>query len=180
MLAPIIKKNDRRAAILIIILSIIVFAAVLFLSRVQIPVGGKFDVHIFARFNAIVNSIVAVLLLAGLVAVRMGRYVLHKKIMLSALTLSALFLLSYICHHLFAGDTKFGGEGPIRYVYFFILITHIILAAIILPFILFTAYRALIAEWPQHMRLARITWPIWFYVSVTGVVVYLMISPYYS
>lgn len=100
--------------------------------------------------------------------------------MIAAIAFSVLFLLSYICHHLFAGDTKFGGVGSIRYVYFFILITHIILAATILPFILFTAYRAGIAEWPQHRRLAKITWPIWLYVSVTGVVVYLMISPYYN
>jgi putative membrane protein len=76
-------------------------------------------------------------------------------------------------------STVYGGEGTIRYVYYFILITHIILAAIILPFILFTSYRALVAEWPAHKKLARITWPIWFYVSVTGVIVYLLISPYY-
>lgn len=180
MLAPFLNKNDRRARILIIVLSVVVFSAVALLGNVKVPVDLPFDVHIFAKINAIINSIVSFLLLAGLVAVRLRRYVLHKGIMLFALSLSALFLISYICHHLFAGDTKFGGEGPIRYVYFFILITHIILAATILPFILFTAYRAAIAEWPQHMRLARITWPIWFYVSVTGVVVYLMISPYYS
>jgi putative membrane protein len=99
--------------------------------------------------------------------------------MLAAIVLSVLFLISYICHHLFAGDTKFGGVGTIRYFYFFILITHIFLAAIILPFILFTAYRAMISEFPQHKRIARITWPIWLYVSVTGVLVYLMINPYY-
>ncbi len=100
--------------------------------------------------------------------------------MLSAMVLSALFLVSYICHHLFAGDTKFGGAGTIRYAYYFILATHIFLAAIILPFILFTAYRATISEWASHRRLAKITWPIWLYVSITGVVVYLLISPYYS
>jgi putative membrane protein len=105
---------------------------------------------------------------------------MHKKIMMSAIILSVLFLVSYIAHHLLSGDTKFGGEGAIRYLYFFILITHIFLAAVILPFILFTAYRALVAEWPAHRKLAKITWPIWFYVSVTGVVVYLMISPYYQ
>jgi putative membrane protein len=99
--------------------------------------------------------------------------------MIAAIVLSALFLVSYICHHLFAGDTRFGGVGPIRTVYFIILITHIFLAAIILPFILFTAYRALTGEYSKHTKIARITWPIWFYVSVTGVIVYLMISPYY-
>ena len=100
--------------------------------------------------------------------------------MISAMSLSVLFLVSYIAHHLLTGDTKFGGTGFIRPVYFFILITHIFLAAVILPFILFTAYRGLTAEWPLHRRIAKITWPIWLYVSVTGVVVYLMISPYYT
>jgi putative membrane protein len=99
---------------------------------------------------------------------------------MTAMILSILFLVSYICHHLFTGETRFGGEGTIRTIYFIILFTHIPLAGLILPFILFTAYRALVGEWPQHKKLARITWPIWFYVAVTGVVVYLMISPYYQ
>lgn len=180
MIEPILVKNDRRAKILIIIASVIVFGAVVFLGRVEVPVGGTFDVHIFAKFNAVINSLVSALLVAGLIAVKQLKYLLHKKIMLAAMVLSALFLISYICHHLFAGDTKFAGVGTIRYFYYFILITHIILAAIILPFILFTAYRAMITEWPQHRRMAKITWPIWLYVSVTGVLVYLMISPYYT
>ena len=100
--------------------------------------------------------------------------------MISAIILSCLLLVSYICHHLFTGETKFGGQGTIRYIYYFILGTHIVLAGIILPFILFTAYRAMIGEWPRHKKLARITWPIWLYVAVTGVVVYFMISPYYT
>ena len=99
--------------------------------------------------------------------------------MLTAIILSVLFLVSYIAHHLLAGDTVYGGEGSIRYFYYFILITHIILAAIILPFILFTAYRSLTGEYDKHKKLARYTWPLWLYVSVTGVLVYLMISPYY-
>ena len=179
MLEPILVKNDRRARILIILASIIIFGAVVLLGRVEVPVSGAFDVHVFAKINAVINSIVSLLLLAGLITVRQKKYTLHKKIMLAAIVLSMLFLISYICHHLFAGDTKFGGVGTIRYFYFFILITHIFLAAIILPFILFTAYRAMISEFPQHKRIARITWPIWLYVSVTGVLVYLMINPYY-
>jgi putative membrane protein len=157
-----------------------VFLAVVILGRVQVPVSSDFDVHIFAKINAIINSMVSVLLLAGLVTVKgQKNYRLHKNIMLTAMVLSALFLVSYICHHLLAGDTRFRGVGSIRYVYYTILITHIFLAAIILPFILYTAYRASISEWPQHRKLARITWPIWFYVSVSGVLVYLLISPYY-
>jgi putative membrane protein len=159
---------------------VVVFLVVVALGRVQLRVDTGFDVHIFARINATINSIVSVLLLAALVAVKRKKFLLHKRLMFVAMILSIVFLVSYIAHHLLSGDTKFGGEGAIRYVYFFILVTHIFLAAIILPFILFTAYRALIAEWPQHRKLARITWPIWFYVAVTGVIVYFMISPYYT
>lgn len=180
MLPPILAKNDKRARLLIILASVIVFGAVVLLGRVQVPVGGAFDIHIFAKINAIINSIVSVLLIAGFVSVRQKKYALHRNIMLTAIVLSVVFLVSYICHHLFAGDTKFGGVGAIRYFYFTILITHIFLAAIILPFILFTAYRASIAEYSRHKRLARLTWPVWLYVSVTGVLVYLMISPYYT
>lgn len=179
MLDPILVKNDRKAKFLILLASVIVFGVIVILGRVQVPMVFDFDVHLFARFNAIINSTVALLLVSGLVAVKRKNFIAHKRIMLTAMVLSILFLVSYICHHLFAGDTSFGGEGPIRYVYYTILITHILLAAIILPFILFTTYRAMIAEWPQHKKLARITWPIWLYVSITGVVVYLMISPYY-
>ncbi|WP_430894695.1 MULTISPECIES: DUF420 domain-containing protein [unclassified Paraflavitalea] len=179
MLKASLTKNDKKAAWLIGIFSVIVFVAVVALSRITLQVDLGFDVHMFASINAVINSLVAVLLLAALFAVKSGKYQLHKNLMMTAMVLSILFLVSYICHHLFAGDTKFGGEGAIRYVYFFILITHIFLAAIILPFILYTAYRAMIAEYPAHKKLAKITWPIWFYVAVTGVVVYFMISPYY-
>ncbi len=179
MLPPVWKKNDRLAKAVIFILSIIVFGAIVMLSRVELDVNLGFDVHIFAKINAIINSCVAILLFTALMAVLRKKYLLHKRLMLVALILSTLFLLSYICHHLFAGDTKYGGEGGIRYVYYFILITHIILAGIILPFILFTTYRAMTGEWQRHRKSGWITWPIWFYVAITGVLVYLMISPYY-
>lgn len=104
---------------------------------------------------------------------------MHKHIMFCAIGLSVLFLVSYVLHHLFAGDTKFGGAGAIRYFYYFILITHIILAAVILPFILFTAYRSLSGDYEKHKKIARITWPLWLYISVTGVLIYILISPYY-
>jgi len=149
------------------------------LGRVKLDVDLGFDEHVFAKINAAINSTVSVLLIAGLIAVRNKKYILHKRIMLSALVLSCLFLISYICHHLFAGETKFGGTGTVKIIYYIILGTHIPLAGLILPFILFTAYRALIGEWPQHKKLARITWPVWLYVAVTGVAVYWMISPYY-
>ncbi len=194
MLEPVLKKNDGKAKWLIGIFSCIVFAAIVTLSRFKLEVDLGFNVHRFAQFNALVNSAVTLLLLFALYAVKRRNYKLHRKLMLTALVLSVLFLLSYICHHLFAGETKFGdinhdgivsnaeklAAGNARTIYFFLLATHIPLAAIILPFVLFTAYRALISEWPRHKKLARITWPIWLYVSLTGVLVYLFISPYYQ
>jgi putative membrane protein len=179
MLKAVWEKNDARARGYIIAVSLVVFIAVVVLGRVKLNVRLGFDEHIFAKINAGINSTVSVLLLAGLIAVKNKNYRLHKRIMLSAILLSCIFLVSYICHHLFAGETKFGGEGAVRYIYYFILGTHIVLAAVILPFILFTAYRALIGEWPKHKKLARITWPLWLYVAVTGVIIFLMISPYY-
>lgn len=179
MLTASIQKNDKRANLLIILFSAIVFVAVVFLSKIKLEVELPFDVHVFAKINAIINSAVSVLLVVALIAVKNGQYKLHKSLMLTAMILSLLFLVSYICHHLLSDSTAYGGEGTIRYLYYFILVSHILLAAIILPFILYTSYRALIAEWPSHRKLAKITWPIWFYVSVTGVVVYYMISPYY-
>ena len=174
------KKNDVKAKTAIITVSVIVFTAVAVLGRVKIKADPGFDAHIFAKINAVINSLVSILLLAGLAAVENKKYILHKRIMLSALLLSCLFLTSYICHHLFAGETKFAGTGTAKTIYYIILGTHIPLAGIILPFILFTAYRALVGEWPQHKKLAKITWPIWLYVAVTGVIVYWMISPYYK
>jgi len=179
MLQASIKKNDKQAKILIGVFSFVVFAAVVLLSRFKLNVDIGFNVHLFAKANAIINSVIAVLLVAALVAVKNKKYVLHKRLMMYSLVLSVLFLVSYIAHHLLAGETKFGGEGAIRVIYLIILSTHIFLAAIILPFILFTAYRALTAEFPLHKKLAKYTWPLWFYVAVTGPVVYLLISPYY-
>ena len=180
MLAPVWKKNDARARLLIFTFSAIVFVAVVVLGRIQLNVDLGFNVHVFAKANAVINSLVAVLLVGGLWAVKSRNYLLHKKLMMAAMVLSVLFLLSYIAHHLFAGETKFGGTGTIRTIYYLILFTHIPLAGLILPFILFSAYRALIGEWSAHKKLVRYTWPIWFYVAVTGVVVYLMIAPYYQ
>ncbi len=194
MLEPVLKKNDKRAKIIIGILSILVFTAVAIVSRVKLELKLGFNVHVFATFNAIINSLVTLLLIAGWMAVKKRNYVLHKKIMATAIVLSSLFLVSYICHHLLAGETKFGDAdhsglvseaekmavGGLRTFYYIILGTHIPLAGIILPFILFTAYRALIAEWTKHKKIAYITWPIWLYVSITGVLVYWFISPYYS
>src|SRR6266702_2161011 len=125
MLEPLMAKNDNKARWLIGIFSFVVFAAVVTLGAIKIDFHPGFDVHIFAKFNAVVNTAVSLLLAAALVSVKLRRYVLHKRLMLTAMVLSILFLISYILHHLLAGDTKFGGVGAIRYFYFFILITHI-------------------------------------------------------
>lgn len=180
MLQPSFSGNKKKAKLFIYTVSFVVFAAVVVLSRYKLQVDLGFDVHLFAKANAVINSMVAILLLAGLFSVKQKKYELHKKIMLTAILLSVLFLLSYIAHHLFAGETKFGGTGISKTIYYIILFTHIPLAAIILPFILFTAYRALTGDYDKHKKLVRITWPVWFYVAVTGVLVYLMISPYYN
>ena len=189
----IIRKNDRLARILIIAFSIIVFIAVTALERVTLDVNLGFDPHIFALINAIINSIVSLLLLAGLYTAKTRQISVHRNIMLTAISLSVVFLITYILHHLFAGSTWYGDidhngkvddfekteAGMMRYVYFFLLGTHILLAGISLPFILFTDYRALIGEYSLHRKIARITWPMWFYVAITGPLVYLMISAYY-
>ena len=193
--ASYLQKNDSKAKWLIGIFSIIVFATVSVLGKYNL--AGKvvlpFDVHVFALVNAIINGTVAILLIAGLLAVKKNHYALHKKIMLTAMILSVLFLISYICHHLLAGETSYGetdgikglsdiektAAGGGRTLYLLILITHIPLAGIGLPFILFAAYRALTGEYEKHKKIVRIIWPLWLYVAITGVIVYIMISPYY-
>ena len=174
------KKNDTRARLLIISLSLVIFVAIILLGRVKLDINPDFDVHIFATINAFINSTVSILLIAALVSVLLKKYIIHKRLMTAALILSCLFLISYICHHLLAPETKFGGTGTVKYTYYFILGSHIVLAGIILPFILYTSYRAMTGEWQKHRKLGWITWPIWLYVAVTGVIVYLMISPYYA
>ena len=177
---PVIAKNDTTVKWLIGIVSVVVFGVVAALPQIHLGIQLPFNPHIFASFNAVINSTVSLLLVLAVVLVKQKNYEAHKKVMLAAIVFSSLFLVSYIAHHLFAGETKFGGEGAIRTFYLVLLTTHIILAAIILPVVLFTAYRSLTGEYAKHKKIARYTFPLWLYVSVTGVIVYLMISPYYS
>lgn len=194
MLSPSIQKNDKQAKLLIGIFSVVVFVAVTFLSKFTLNVELPFDKHIFAFINALLNSGVCVLLVAALIAVKNKNYSLHKNLMLLAMLLSVLFLVTYIAHHLFAGEARFGDAdfdgtvsaaeaavvGNSRPFYLILLSTHIILAATSLPFILFTAYRGLTGEFAEHKKLAKRMWPIWFYVAATGPLVYWMIKPYYN
>ncbi|GEO09632.1 DUF420 domain-containing protein [Segetibacter aerophilus] len=193
MLEATFTKNDRKAYWIIGIFSVVVFGVIVALGSFKLNYHPGFDVHIFAKFNAVINSCVAVLLIVALVAIKNGKYELHRNVMLGAMFLSVLFLVSYIAHHLLAGEAKFGDlnhdglldaqeklqAGSTRVVYLLLLATHIVLAGIILPFILFTAYRALTGEWERHKKLAKYTWPLWLYVAVTGPIVYYLISPYY-
>ncbi len=190
---PTLQKNDKKAHILIWIFSIIVFLAVTILDRITLEVNLGFDPHIFAKLSAGVNSIVTVLLVIALILVKQKKYELHKKLMMITMILSVLFLVFYIAHHLFTGETKYGDidhngflsddeksiAGSLRYIYYAIISTHIVLAGIVMPFVLYSAYRGLIGEYTAHKKLVRYTFPIWLYVAVTGVIVYLMISPYY-
>ncbi len=180
MLTASLKRNDKQAKIIIWTLSVAVFALVAITSKYKLELDLGFNIHLFALVNAVINSTVTVLLVLGLITAKNKKFELHKKIMLFAIVLSSLFLLSYVGHHLLAGETKYGGAHDARYyAYLFILATHIPLATIILPFALFTAYRALSGDYEKHRKLAKLTWPLWLYVSITGVLVYYFISPYY-
>lgn len=194
MLEPGLKKNDTLAHILIWALSVVVFVAITILDKTELDVTLSFDPHVFAGLSALVNSGVAILLIIGLVLIKQKKYLQHKNVMLGTMALSILFLVFYILHHLLTGETKYGdlnhngsldeseklAAGSLRYIYYFIISTHITLAGIIMPFVLYTAYRAMIGAYSVHKKLARWTYPIWLYVAITGVIVYLMISPYYA
>jgi putative membrane protein len=193
MLGASLDKNDKRAYWLIGIFSVVVFGVVASLGKFKLNSQPSFDVHVFAAIDALTNTIVALLLVVALIAVKQRNYTLHRNIMIGAMLLSIVFLISYIAHHLLAGEAKFGDinhdglvsvdeklkVGGLRTFYLLLLTTHIILAAFILPFILFTAYRGLTAEFAAHRKLAKYTWPLWLYVAITGPIVYLMIRPYY-
>ncbi|WP_286969321.1 DUF420 domain-containing protein [Flavobacterium sp. UBA4854] len=128
---------------------------------------------------ATINGFTAVVLVAAVLAIKNGNQKLHERLMTLAIALSVAFLVMYVAYHMTSDSTKFGGEGAIRYIYFFILVTHILLSIAIIPLVLITYVRALAQRFDRHRKIAKITFPLWLYVAVTGVVVYLMISPYY-
>lgn len=137
------------------------------------------EIHIFPRINAIINGTTFIVLIAAFVAIRNKNIILHKRLMFLAIILSALFLISYVIYHSIAESTPYGGEGLGKAIYLFILLTHILLSMVIVPLVLITFVRALTKKYDKHKKIARITLPIWLYVTLTGVIVYLMISPYY-
>jgi len=169
------KKMNRIITAVSIAVPVVV--ALLFYTP---AVRLNLNVAVLPGFNALLNSAVSVLLLTGFLFIRRKQIWAHRACMMSAFVLSAVFLVSYVVYHAASESTPFGGEGIIRTIYYVILISHILLATIILPLVLFTIYRAISGRLEQHRKLARWTFPIWLYVSVTGVIVYLMISPYYG
>ena len=183
--------NFTRA---IIIVSIAIPAAVAFLILAPgTRIDPGFNTGNLPLFHAILNSTTAILLLLSLYFIRHGQVKAHKRTNWTAITLSAIFLISYVIYHSSNPSVRFGDlnhdgilsnaekqkAGPLRYVYYVILSTHIILSGVIIPFVLFTLQRAYQEKFDKHRRLAKITWPLWLYVAVSGVVVYVMISPYY-
>lgn len=175
-------SRQRFLTITVIALSVIIPVVVgmlLFTTKPE-QLTAHFDVHVLPRFHALLNSITAVILVTAYIAIRRKRIVLHKTLMLTALFCSVLFLVSYVTYHSLTDSTPYGGSGFIRYMYYFILITHIVLAVVIVPLVGFTLLRALTGRFRQHKRLARWTLPVWLYVAVTGVIVYFMIAPFYG
>ena len=165
----------------IIVLSIIIPVVVAILSRVKLQDLG-YDVQpltFLPPIYATINGFNALLLILAFMAIKKKNIVLHENLMTTSVWTSVIFLIMYVAYHMTSDSTQFGGEGAIKYIYYFILITHIVLSIVIIPFVLITYVRGITNDIERHRKIARITFPMWLYVAVTGVVVYLMISPYY-
>jgi putative membrane protein len=162
---------------LIIALSILIPVAVGALFRIKIP---GYDFSFLPPVYASINGLTAILLVTAVIAIKNGKRLLHERLMKTCIFLSASFLIMYVLYHITSESTSYGGTGTLKYIYFFILITHILLSIAVIPFVLFTFSRALSGNFEKHRALAKFTYPIWLYVAVTGVIVYLMISPYYK
>jgi putative membrane protein len=177
-----IEQQSAKYSKWIWILSVAIPVAVAALFGVNLRKLG-FDVaplSFLPPVYAAINGLTAIVLVAAVISIKKGNRKRHENLIKIAVVLSVLFLVMYVAYHMTSDSTAFGGEGIIQYIYYFILITHIILSIGVIPFVLITYVRALLGKFPDHKRIARITFPIWLYVAVTGVVVYLMISPYYG
>lgn len=175
------NTTEKKYNVWITILSIAIPLVVALLFKVKLKDFG-FDVaplSFLPPIYATINGITAVVLVAAVWSVKNGNRIWHERLMKTAIALSVAFLGMYVAYHMTADSTKFGGEGTIKMIYYFILITHIVLSVVIIPLVLVTYVRALSERFDAHKKLAKITFPIWLYVAVTGVIVYLMISPYY-
>jgi len=174
---PPANAEEKKYNKWIVILSIVIPIVVAVLFRVKIP--NVEPLMFLPPIYASINAITAVLLIAALIAIKNKKMTLHKNLMTTAIVFSVLFLVMYVAYHMTSDSTKYGGEGTIKYVYYFVLISHILLSITVIPFVLITYVRAITNNFERHKKIARITFPIWLYVAVSGVVVYLMISPYY-
>ncbi len=180
---PIADNNliEQKFSKFIVVVSILIPVVVAILFSVKLKDFG-IQVEPFSflpPIYATTNGITAIVLLFAVKAIKSGNRKLHEKLMTIAIALSVLFLVMYVAYHMTADSTKFGGEGAIRYVYYFLLISHILLSIAVIPLVLITYVRALAERFDRHKKIAKITFPIWLYVAVTGVIVYLMIAPYY-
>ncbi len=169
--------DDKKYNKLIVVLSIIIPVAVAILFGVRIP--NVEPLSFLPPIYATINGLTAVILVVALIAIKKKNIVLHENLMTTALWCSVAFLVMYVAYHMTSDSTKFGGEGVIKYVYYFILLSHILLSIIVIPFVLITYVRAITNNFEKHKKIAKITFPLWLYVAVTGVIVYIMISPYY-
>lgn len=168
--------DDKKYNKLIVVLSIVIPVVVAVLFGVKIEA----ELPIFLPpIYASINAITALVLVLAFIAIQNKKIKLHERLMKFAIILSVLFLVMYVAYHMTSDSTKFGGEGAIAYVYYFILITHILLSIAVIPFVLITYVRAITNNIEKHKKIAKITFPLWLYVAITGVVVYIMISPYY-
>jgi putative membrane protein len=175
------KSIEKRFNTFIIVVSILIPVVVAMLFGVKLKEFG-YNVEplsFLPPIYATINGVTAVVLVAAVLSIKDGRVALHKKLMTVAIVLSIVFLVMYVAYHMTSESTKFGGEGIIRPIYYFILISHILLSVAVIPLVLISYVRALSERFDAHKKIAKITFPIWLYVAVTGVIVYLMISPYY-
>ncbi len=172
-----ISLKQKRYNRWITIVSIVIPVVVALLFGYKIP--NAEPLSFLPPIYATTNGITAVLLVMAVIAIKNGKRKQHQNLMTTCIVLSALFLVMYVAYHMTSESTKYGGEGFLRYAYFFILITHIVLSIIIIPLVLITYSKAYLKDFKAHRKWAKYTFPIWLYVAVTGVIVYLMISPYY-
>ncbi|MDQ3191845.1 MAG: DUF420 domain-containing protein [Bacteroidota bacterium] len=175
-MSSIVKEKSLMPLIIAISIIIPLAVAVLFFAP-KADLGGR--ITILPAINAVINGLTAIVLILAFLAIKNKNIELHKKLMYGAFFLSVLFLILYIGYHATAEPAIFGGVGFIKNVYYFVLLTHIVLAAAIVPLVLITYSRAFTEKFDKHKKIARWTLPLWLYVSITGVIVYLMIVPYY-
>ncbi len=176
-----INLTEKKYNKWIIVLSILIPVVVAILFRVKLSDFG-FDVQpltFLPPIYATINGITAILLVWAVLSIKKGNRTLHERLVKTAIVCSVLFLAMYVAYHMTSDSTPYGGEGGLKYVYFFILITHIILSIVVIPFVLITYVRGISGSFARHRKIAKITFPLWLYVAVTGVIVYLMIAPYY-